>query len=210
MSPGVLSPGETDVYPATEINAEALPSLPTVSVKSITSDYVVNEEPIHSRRPLRIICMGAGYSGLMMGIVYSQKLAMNNSEFVMYERNKDLGGTWLENRYYKPLMSVLVQYLLTIFRYPGCQCDIPAHNYAFSFEPNPEWPNYYATSTQIYDYMKKISSKYKIDQYMTFNHEIISAIWDERGAQWCLKVMHGETVFEDKCDIFINAGGVLK
>jgi cation diffusion facilitator CzcD-associated flavoprotein CzcO len=31
-------------------------------------------------------------------------------------------------------------------RYPGCQCDIPAHNYAYSFAANPAWPNYYATS----------------------------------------------------------------
>jgi cation diffusion facilitator CzcD-associated flavoprotein CzcO len=43
--------------------------------------------------------MGAGYSGLMMAIVFSQKLQNSNAEFVIYERNKDLGGTWLENRY---------------------------------------------------------------------------------------------------------------
>lgn len=95
-------------------------------------------------------------------------------------------------------------------RYPGCQCDIPAHNYSYSFEPNPEWPNYYATAVQIFEYMKKTSSKYKADQYMKFSHEIKSAIWNEAESKWHLKIRNGDHVFEDTCDVFINAGGVLK
>jgi cation diffusion facilitator CzcD-associated flavoprotein CzcO len=42
--------------------------------------------------------MGAGYSGLMMAIVFNEKLKGHNAEFVIYERNSDLGGTWVENR----------------------------------------------------------------------------------------------------------------
>jgi hypothetical protein len=76
----------------------ATPSLPTQTLKSANSAYVIQEEPIRTRRPLRVACMGAGYSGLMMAIVVSQKLQDSNLEFVVYERNKDLGGTWLENR----------------------------------------------------------------------------------------------------------------
>ncbi|KAI9752413.1 MAG: hypothetical protein M4579_005637 [Chaenotheca gracillima] len=169
----------------------AAPSLPTVPLKPASPDYRVLEQPIGTNRPLRIVCLGAGYSGLMMGIMFHEKLDDATTDLVMYERNSEMGGTWLENRY------------------PGCQCDIPAHNYAFSFEPNPEWPNYYATSEQIHDYMKKTSAKYKTDQYMKFNHEIKSAVWDETEGKWTLKVQHGETIFEDKCDVFVNAGGVL-
>ena len=43
--------------------------------------------------------MGAGYSGLMMSIIHSERMKHKNIDFVMYERNADLGGTWLENRY---------------------------------------------------------------------------------------------------------------
>jgi cation diffusion facilitator CzcD-associated flavoprotein CzcO len=100
--------------------------------------------------------------------------------------------------------------LLTASRYPGCQCDIPAHNYAYSFEQNPEWPNYYATSVQIYEYLKRTSSKYDADRYMKFGHEIKAATWNESEAKWNLKVQNGNHFFEDKCDVFINAGGVLK
>ncbi|KAK2750270.1 hypothetical protein FQN55_002417 [Onygenales sp. PD_40] len=154
-------------------------------------EYLITEQPIHTHRPMRIVCIGAGYSGLMMGIVFSQKMQGSNAEFVIYERNKDLGGTWLENRY------------------PGCQCDIPAHNYAYSFEQNPEWPNYYATSGQIFEYMKKTAAKYKADQYMKFGHEVKFAEWDEIEGKWHLKIEVGDKVLEDTCDIFINASGVL-
>ncbi|KAN0102792.1 FAD/NAD(P)-binding domain containing protein [Hyaloscypha variabilis] len=159
----------------------ATPSLPTQTLKSANSAYVIQEEPIRTRRPLRVACMGAGYSGLMMAIVVSQKLQDSNLEFVVYERNKDLGGTWLENRY------------------PGCQCDIPAHNYAYSFEQNPEWPNYYATSVQIYEYLKRTSSKYDADRYMKFGHEIKSAIWNESKANaWKYPDIEGITSFKGK------------
>lgn len=61
--------------------------------------YKITEQPIGSRRPIRVACMGSGYSGLMMGIIFSQKMKDKNAELVIYERNEDLGGTWLENRY---------------------------------------------------------------------------------------------------------------
>ena len=92
----------------------------------------------------------------------------------------------------------------------SCQCDIPAHNYAYSFEPNPEWPNYYATSAQILDYMKKTAKKYKIERYVKYRHQIKHAQWEEGEGKWKLRVESGGIVFDDSCDIFINAGGVLK
>lgn len=60
--------------------------------------YKIIEQPLGERRHVRIACMGAGYSGLMMAIVFSERLQGKNAEFVIYERNADLGGTWLENR----------------------------------------------------------------------------------------------------------------
>ena len=61
--------------------------------------YVVSELPMGVHRPCRVVCMGAGYSGIMMGIVHKNRMAHNNVEFVVYERHNELGGTWLENRY---------------------------------------------------------------------------------------------------------------
>lgn len=69
--------------------------------------YEVIEQPIGTRRPLRVACLGAGYSGLMMSIVVGQKMKDSNIEFVIYERNSDLGGTWLESRYVKTQTGTL-------------------------------------------------------------------------------------------------------
>ncbi|KAL3488334.1 hypothetical protein BJX62DRAFT_253348 [Aspergillus germanicus] len=154
--------------------------------------YKIVEQPIGTRRPIRVACMGAGYSGLMMAIVFSERMKDKNAELVIYERNEDLGGTWLENRY------------------PGCKCDIPAHNYAYSFAPNPNWPNYYATAQQIHEYMHGVADKYDCNRYIKYQHAIKGAVWDEEDAKWELSVQSPDgTVFQDRVDVFINAGGVL-
>jgi len=81
---------------------------PHQTVPTVNPDYGIVEEPIGTLRPLRVVCMGAGYSGLMMAIIFNERMRDSNATLQIYERNEDIGGTWLENRY------------------PGCRCDIPA------------------------------------------------------------------------------------
>ena len=52
-------------------------------------------------------------------------------DFVVWERDADVGGTWWANTY------------------PGCQCDIPSHLYSFSFAPNPDWTRTYPLQPEI-------------------------------------------------------------
>ncbi|KAH8695551.1 hypothetical protein BGW36DRAFT_418250 [Talaromyces proteolyticus] len=159
---------------------------------ALDPNYTIIENPIGTRRPVRIICLGAGYSGLMMGILFNERLKHQNTEFVIYERNDDLGGTWLENRY------------------PGCKCDIPAHNYAFSFAPNSGWPNYYATSEQIHSYMKDVAKQYQVEQYIRYKHSVKGAQWREEKGKWDIEIGKDDgSSFIDECDVFVNASGVL-
>ena len=91
MSPSAILP-----------EALVIPEVPLESFKApakIRSTYEIREEPLHTRRPLRIICLGAGYSAMLMGIIHDQRLEGRNIDLVLYERNETLGGTWLENRY---------------------------------------------------------------------------------------------------------------
>lgn len=76
---------------------QAIPE--TDAAAALDPAYTLKEEPIGTRRPIRVVCMGAGYSGLMMAIMFSQQMQGKNAELVIYERNEDLGGTWLLNRY---------------------------------------------------------------------------------------------------------------
>jgi len=73
----------------------AVHSLPVQNVPTSRAnlDYRISETPIRHRRSSRVVCMGAGYSGLMMGIIHNEKMKEKNIDFVIYERNPDLGGT---------------------------------------------------------------------------------------------------------------------
>jgi cation diffusion facilitator CzcD-associated flavoprotein CzcO len=55
-----------------------------------------------SSRKLKVVTIGAGLSGIQMA--YQIQKNTQNVEHVIYEKNANLGGTWLENRY--PGMSV--------------------------------------------------------------------------------------------------------
>lgn len=80
---------------------------------------IMAKQGIHEPRPMRVICIGAGISGI--AAAYKAQRQLVNTELIIYEKNHDVGGTWLENKY------------------PGCACDIPAHSYTFSWEGNPKW-----------------------------------------------------------------------
>ncbi|KAJ5661372.1 uncharacterized protein N7484_000744 [Penicillium longicatenatum] len=196
MSPSVITT-EPDTAALNKKDAKACPldaalDLEKEAASLLDPFYKIIEQPIGTRRPIRVACMGAGYSGLMMSIVFSERMKNSNAELVVYERNEDLGGTWLENRY------------------PGCKCDIPAHNYAYSFAPNPDWPNYYATSQQIHSYMHGVADKYDCNKFIKYRHSIKAAVWNEDKAKWEIQVENGDgVVFQDDVDVFINAGGVL-
>ena len=73
-----------------------------------------SKHPSREVRPnFRVLIVGAGYSGLCMGI----KLKAAKVPFTILEKAAGVGGTWWHNRY------------------PGCACDIPSHLYSFSFAP---------------------------------------------------------------------------
>jgi hypothetical protein len=62
-----------------------------------TSSFKLHDTPIENFRPLRVIVIGAGYSGIYCGIRIPERL--RNVELVIYEKNEGVGGTWYENRY---------------------------------------------------------------------------------------------------------------
>ena len=62
------------------------------------------------------IVVGTGFGG--MGAAISLK-RLGIDDFVMLDREDDLGGTWHVNRY------------------PGLAVDIASVTYSYSFEPNP-------------------------------------------------------------------------
>lgn len=54
--------------------------------------WSVHDSPIENQRPIKVIVIGAGYSGIYLGIRIPERL--RNCELVIYEKNKGVGGAW--------------------------------------------------------------------------------------------------------------------
>ncbi|KAH8880511.1 cyclohexanone monooxygenase [Thozetella sp. PMI_491] len=152
--------------------------------------YRISEHPLFEKRQLRIVCVGAGAAGLQ--IAYKAERALERIDLQIYEKNADVGGTWLENRY------------------PGCTCDIPSHSYQYTWARNPNWSHFYSSSEEIWQYFKDVSVKYNLEKYVKLNTKVESATWDEESGQYKLKIVASDgTQVDDWCDILISASGVL-
>lgn len=59
---------------------------------STTQDYIfkLTEKAIDDYRPIKVIVVGAGFSGVCAAIRFPQKIP--NLTLTIYEKNKDLGG----------------------------------------------------------------------------------------------------------------------
>ena len=54
--------------------------------------WLLHQAPVENQRPLKVIVIGAGYSGIYLGIRLPERL--KNCEIVIYEKNAGTGGTW--------------------------------------------------------------------------------------------------------------------
>ena len=102
-------------------------------------------------RHMKIAIVGTGFSGLGMAIRLKQA---GIDDFVLLEREDDVGGTWYVNTY------------------PGCQCDVPSHLYSFSFAPNPEWSRTYSRQEEIWHYLRDCAERFGIMPHIRFDHEV--------------------------------------
>ncbi len=59
--------------------------------------YRIREEPYGTKRKVRVVLMGAAASTL--NFLKKAEEQMENLDITVYEKNHDVGGTWLENRY---------------------------------------------------------------------------------------------------------------
>ena len=95
-------------------------------------------------------------------------------------------------------------------RYPGAACDVPSHSYQFSFNPNPEWSALYAPSWEIREYLRSTAEKYGADRFIKLQHTVTSCTWNRDEGKWYVQVRKPDgSIFEDSCNVLINARGLL-
>lgn len=61
-------------------------------IKGTMPQWSVHDSPIENQRPIKVIVIGAGYSGIYLGIRIPERL--RNCKLVIYEKNKGVGGAW--------------------------------------------------------------------------------------------------------------------
>ncbi|KAF2713802.1 FAD/NAD(P)-binding domain-containing protein [Pleomassaria siparia CBS 279.74] len=155
---------------------------------------IVYNDP--STRKLKVLTIGAGFSGILMAYQIQKYCDAANVEHVIYEKNADIGGTWLENRY------------------PGCGCDVPSHAYTYNFALNPDWPRFFSYAPDIHKYMSKVVEVFDLRKYMTFNTEVVKAEWQDETGKWRVTIRQTNAggdmkEFEEECDLLLYATGLL-
>lgn len=136
----------------------------------------------NSRQP-RVIIIGAGVAGIAAAIRLKEE-GYNN--IIVYEKADDIGGTWRDNTY------------------PGIACDVPSHQYSYSFALNSEWSHFFSPGKEIHTYLKDIVEKYNVRRLIKCNHEVQECRF-ERG-RWSVRLKNG---VRDEADVLIPATGVL-
>ncbi|KAI2669725.1 hypothetical protein CBS147355_9719 [Penicillium roqueforti] len=137
-------------------------SLPVAETENPPNWVPILEQPLFKARKLRLVCIGAGFSGLILAHKIKHEWKMEDViDLQIYEKNPDLGGTWYENRY------------------PGAACDVPAHVYVFPFQPNPNWSSFYVGSEEIWEYMKDTAIKWDLEKFVSFNSRVNETVWDD-------------------------------
>ncbi|KAL4780314.1 hypothetical protein BJX76DRAFT_360979 [Aspergillus varians] len=197
---------------------EDLPAANGASV-DVHNDWTIDPSVFaFTPRKLRVVCIGAGFSGLIMAYKLKHERPLDFVDFTIYEKNPEVGGAWYENVYPgvgwygSPLSSNSRRYK-----------DDPAdnalhavavmspfvHSYIFPFNPNPNWSQCYAKGPEIQQYIVDTTEKFGLREKIQFNTKLISSIWNEDEGKWALKLQHGGEVFDDKADVVLDGSGIL-
>jgi cation diffusion facilitator CzcD-associated flavoprotein CzcO len=123
-----------------------------------------------ARQDIDVVIVGTGFSGLGMAIALKQAGALR---FVVLEQASEVGGTWRDNTY------------------PGCRCDVKSHLYSFSFAPNPEWTNTFASQPEILAYLRGVADRFELRPFIRFDTRVTGASWDEATARWHVDTERG-------------------
>ncbi|KAH7120751.1 hypothetical protein B0J11DRAFT_589497 [Dendryphion nanum] len=185
LAPAAGAPGISVEESAEVPNLDENAKFP--EIRTIFPPLQIEEHPIDDVRPLRVVVVGAGVSGITAAVFLPVKVPL--IDLVIYERNSDIGGVWHTNIY------------------PGVRCDVPAHAYQTTFEPSTSWSTAYAEGAEIKDYWKRVAAKYDVEKYVKLNHKVTKAEWLEEKGKWRVTVSSDAGVHIDEADFLLTATG---
>jgi Predicted flavoprotein involved in K+ transport len=137
---------------------------------------------------MKVLVIGGGMTGIAAGI----KLEEAGYDYTIIEKNRELGGTWLENTY------------------PGVGLDTPSHFYSYSFELNADWSTYHPKGPEIQNYLLSVAGRYGIRKNVQFDTKVVECRWDDAKNIWQVTLQKGDgTIKAEHANAIILAHGVL-
>lgn len=176
-------------YIAGEAAEEYLPlAVHELNVMGDVSAPDWTKDELDPARDLKVAIVGAGLSGLVM----AHRLVQAGVSVVVFEKNAEVGGTWLENRY------------------PGCRLDTSNFAYSFAFAQRNDWPYQYSPQGEILNYLCEVASLYDLRKFIRFETEVEAMEFDQDESKWTVTVKAaGQAASKQKFDVAILAVGQL-
>lgn len=132
-----------------------------------------------------VAIIGAGAGGIALG---ARLRKAGIEDFVVFERDDGVGGTWRANRY------------------PGAACDVPSHLYSFSFALKPDWSRTYATQPEILEYLEDCTDRFGLRPHLRCGTGIIAVEWLEAERHWRLTDQYRR---EHRARVVVSAVGMF-
>jgi cation diffusion facilitator CzcD-associated flavoprotein CzcO len=144
-----------------------------VAVDERTVPMLLEQGGFHKPRPVlprtapipsttKIAIVGCGMAGIAAAIAAADA----SVAYEIYERNPEVGGTWLTTTY------------------PGIGVDTPSTYYSLARELNPDWSSYYPMGWEYQAYLQAVADKYKIRDHTRFNTGVEALWWDDEHQRW--------------------------
>jgi 4-hydroxyacetophenone monooxygenase len=118
-----------------------------------------------AQREFRVAIIGAGMSGLLA----AYRLRQAGVDVVVYEKNADVGGTWLENTY------------------PGCRVDVNSHLFCYSFAQRDDWPQHFSTQAELLNYFRRCATEFGVRPMIRFETTVDEMRYDDDSATWLVR-----------------------
>jgi 4-hydroxyacetophenone monooxygenase len=138
-------------------------------------------------RAFSVAIIGAG----MSGILAAHRLKQAGIDVVVFEKNHDVGGTWLENTY------------------PGCRVDVSNHVYSYSFAQRNDWPYYFSPQPELLEYFRTCADEFGVREHVRFGHEVTAMTWSGDELVWTLEIDGPEEDETQQFNAVISAVGQL-
>lgn len=120
-----------------------------------------------------VLIIGAGFGGIGAGVQLGKA---GIDDFLIVDKNDDIGGTWHVNTY------------------PGVAVDIPSIYYSFSYEPPKKWTRMFASGAEVKEYAEQVVDSYQLRSRIRLGVTVNSAAWDEDHHVWRVDLDTGETI----------------